>query len=102
MREALELLLVRAVGDALPERVVHDEHLEVTDSSTVAGVEAVVAATAVIEDPPRARRQSRGRKLIRGHLLDHLTVRADPAQQSLRDDATYTRRNQVRRDAHVL
>lgn len=51
--EAFELLLVAAGGDAVPELIVHDEHLEVTDSSAVAGVKAHIAASAMIEDPAR-------------------------------------------------
>ena len=95
----------RAAQDELPDRVVHDEHLEDPGPSRVPGVPAVHAADRFVDLDRHVRAERRADFRLRG--LDRaggggaLAVRAEHADEPLRDRGHERGRDQERLDAHV-
>ncbi len=101
LRQLPETLLALILGDAAPQLVIHEQHLEIADPSAIAAVEAKIAALSLVVNASRLLRQSRRLQLPgRRHIL-LLTARADPPQKTLGNDAAHAGSDEITGHAHV-
>ena len=101
LRQLPEALLTLILGDAAPQLVIHEQHLEIADPSAIAAVEAKIAALSLVVNASRLFRQSRRLQLTGFRHILFLTARADPPQQPLRNDAAHAGSDEITGHAHV-